>query len=146
VSAADSPLKQKFLVGTLPCLIKFTVSNEYSWVRDKIISYKITVTPPSGTSLLQSRRARATTSLAMVQEDVKKEMPKLDSLRSQKLKLEQEVATMSKELEAKKKALQAAALAEKNLLERKTLRLEQERLLKERLQHGWADEKSVKGK
>jgi hypothetical protein len=141
VSAADSPLTQKFLVGTLPCLIKFTFSNEYSWVRDKIVSYKITVTPPSGGSLLQSRRARATTCLAMVQDDIKKEMPKLDALREQKLTLSQEVAAMINALEEKKKVLQEASMAEQSLLERTTLRTVQERLLKERLKSGWADEK-----
>ena len=145
VSSDDSPLKQKFLVGTIPCLIKFSFSNDYSWMREKLVSYKITVTPPSKESLLQSRRSRASTCLKAVQTDLKEQLPKLEAVQSTKKELQAEVEKLQKHLQERQKALEEATAEEKALKERKALRLEQERLLNERLKSGWKDEAALNG-
>eukprot|EP00977_Amphora_coffeiformis_P016584 scaffold5169_cov172-Amphora_coffeaeformis.AAC.15 len=145
VSSDDSPLKQKFLVGTIPCLIKFSFTNDYSWMREKLVSYKITVTPPSKESLLQSRRSRASTCLKAVQADLKQQFPKLEAVQATKKGLQAEVEKLQKQLQEKQKALEEATAEETFLKERKALRLEQERLLNERLKSGWKDEAALNG-
>lgn len=143
MQAEDSPLKQKFLVGTIPCLIKFTFRNDYSWMREKLVSYKITVSPPSKESLVQSRRSRANTCLKVVQDDMKRELPRLDGLQKQKTEMQAAIEKLQKELAEKQKALEVATKEEAWLKERKALRMEQERLLNERLKSGWKDEAVV---
>ena len=136
-------MKQKFLVGTIPCMIKFTFTNDYSWMREKLVSYKITVTPPSKESLLQSRRSRASTCLKVVQAEMKKEVPRLEEVQKKKKALETNVENLKKQLEEKQKELEDAAKEETFLKERKALRTEQERLLNERLKSGWKDEAAL---
>ena len=145
MTSEESPLKQKFLVGTIPCLIKFSFTNDYSWMREKLVSYKITVTPPSKESLLQSRRSRASTCLKVVQAEMKKELPRLEGVQKQKKSLETELESLKKQLEKKQKELEEATKEETLLTERKALRTEQERLLNERLKSGWKDEKALNG-
>lgn len=127
-------------MGTVPCLIHFDFGNEYSWMREKIISYKITVTPPSRESLAAGRRRRATACLKAVEDDLSTASTRLVAASLQKNALQQEVAILMKELEEKKKAWQVAEKEEAWLKERKSLRLEQQKLLKQRLDNGWADE------
>mmetsp|Transcript_829 Transcript_829/g.1103 ORF Transcript_829/g.1103 Transcript_829/m.1103 type:complete len:293 (+) Transcript_829:191-1069(+) len=142
--ANESPLTQKFLVGAVPCLIQFLFSNEYSWMREKVISYKITVTPPSSDHLTAGRRRRATACLAAVQADLGTAQNRLDAAQSQKMKLQDEVAELMKLLEEKKKSWQVSLKEEEWLTQRTNLRMEQERLLVERLEEGWPDEKKDK--
>ena len=115
-------------------------------MREKLVSYKITVTPPSKESLLQSRRSRATTCLKVVQAEMKKELPRLEQVQKQTTTLEKDVENLKKQLEAKQKELEEATKEETFLKERKALRLEQERLLNERLKSGWKDEAALNGK
>ena len=144
LTASDSPLKQTFLVGTIPCMIKFSFSNDYSWMREKLISYKITVTPPSPQSVLESRRTRAATCLKVVQSDMQNVVPKIQSVQKKKAFLAKQVEELKKQLDEKQKDLEAATKEENTLKERKALREEQERLLNQRLKSGWEDE--AKGK
>ena len=109
-------------------------------MREKLVSYKITVTPPSKESLLESRRSRATTCLKVVQADMKKETPRLEAVQKQKTELDAQVKSLEKQLEEKKKELEAAKKEETTLKERKALRVEQEKRLNERLKNGWKDE------
>lgn len=141
--ADESPLTQKFLVGTVPCMIQFDFSNEYSWMREKVISYKITVTPPSRESLAAGRRRRAAACLKAVEDDLTTASSRLEAASLQKNTLQQEVSNLMKELEEKKKAWQVAEKEEAWLKERRALRLEQQKLLKQRLDNGWDDEKKV---
>ena len=138
--AEESPLTQKFLVGTVPCLLQFTFGNEYSWIREKIVSYKVTVTPPSRESLAASRRRRAAACLKAVEDDLSTASIRLEATIVQKAALQQEVARIMRELEETKKAWQVAEKEETWLKERKSLRLEQQKLLQQRLEKGWADE------
>lgn len=141
--ADESPLTQKFLVGTVPCLIQFDFGNDYSWMREKVVSYKITVTPPSRESLAAGRRRRATACLKAVEDDLSTASSRLEAASLQKTNLQQEVAKVMKELEEKKKAWQVAEKEEAWLKERKALRLEQQKLLKQRLDNGWEDEEAL---
>ncbi|KAL7560028.1 hypothetical protein ACA910_013519 [Epithemia clementina (nom. ined.)] len=141
LSASESPLTQKFLVGAVPCVIQFLFSNEYSWFREKQLSYKITVTPPSTESLTAGRRRRATACLKAVQEDLALAQQRLQATQSQKNSLQEELASMMALLEEKKKAWKVAEKEEEWLNLRTQLRKEQEKLLHDRLQNGWPDEK-----
>lgn len=137
-------MTQKFLVGTVPCVIQFLFSNEYSWFREKQLSYKITVTPPSTEHLTIGRRRRATACLKAVQDDLVSAQQRLQVAQSQKQTLQDEVATMTALLEEKKKAWKEAEDEEKWLTLRTQLRQEQENLLQDRLQKGWPDEEESK--
>jgi predicted nucleic acid-binding Zn-ribbon protein len=112
-------------------------------MREKIVSYKITVTPPSKESLAASRRRRAQACLKAVEVDLQTAVSRLDAASQQKELLEEEVARLAKELEEKKKAWQVAEKEETWLKERKALRLEQQKLLRQRLKNGWPDEEPM---
>jgi chromosome segregation ATPase len=133
-------------VGTVPCLIQFAFDNEFSWMREKVVSYKITVTPPSKDSLGAGRRRRAQACLKAVDDDLKTAVTRLDAATTQKISLEGEVAKLMQELAEKKKSWQVAEKEEAWLKERKALRMEQLKLLGERLENGWEDEKELNGK
>lgn len=140
VESAQCPLTQKFLVGSVPCLINFKFDNEFSWMREKVVSYKITVTPPSRDSLHGGRRRRAKACVKAVGEDLKSAEQRLEGASQQKNRLTDKIEKMQKELEEKKKSLQVATKEESWLKERVTLRQEQCRLLNNRLTLGWDDE------
>jgi hypothetical protein len=145
VQASESPVTQKFLVGTVPCLLQFDFGNAFSWMREKVVSYKITVTPPSRDSLAAGRRRRAQACLKAVEDDLKTASSRLDAATLQKTTLHEEVGKRMKELEEKKKAWQVAEKEEAWLKERKALRVEQQKLLKHRLVNGWSDEDGLNG-
>ena len=125
-------------------MLQFDFTNEYSWMREKIVSYKITVTPPSRESLAAGRRRRATACLKAVDDDLQTAKSRLVTTTIQKNSLYQEVTKLSKALEDAKKAYTVAEKEEIWLQERKTLRLEQQKLLKQRLTKGWPDEVALK--
>lgn len=141
MDSSQCPLTQKFLVGSVPCLINFTFDNEYSWMREKIITYKITVTPPSKDSLLAGRRRRAKSCMKAVDEDLKSAEQRLEAATQQKASLETDIESLQKELEEKKRSLQVATKEETWLKERVELRQDQRKLLTSRLAQGWEDEK-----
>ena len=123
-------------------MLVFEVDNSYSWLREKIVSYRITVTPPSAEILMSGRRRRAKACQTVVEEDWSLAQERLAATLSQKKTLEQEVAKLEKELEEKKKSLEVAEKEEKWLINRVKLRKEQKELLKKRLTEGWEDERS----
>jgi uncharacterized protein YPO0396 len=133
-------LTQKFLVGAVPCQLNFLFQNNYSWMREKTVSYKITVTPPSREALQAGRRRRAQACLQAVSEDLQTAVQRLDAASAQKNSLQKDVQQLMQELAEKKKACQVAEKEEAWLIERKALRLEQQKLLNERLEKGWPDE------
>jgi hypothetical protein len=104
--ATAAPVNGKFLVGNSPCLINFKFSNDYSWMREKVISYKITVTPPSKEALAVGRRRRAKACLKAVEDDLKSAEKRLTSTSHQKSTLEAELLALQKQLEEKKKSLE----------------------------------------
>jgi Fic family protein len=123
-------------------MLVFEVDNSYSWLREKIVSYRITVTPPSAEILMSGRRRRAKACQTVVEEDLSSAQERLAATLSQKKTLEQEVAKLKKELEEKKKSLEVAEKEEKWWINRVKLRKEQKELLKKGLTEGWEDERS----
>lgn len=109
-------------------------------MREKVISYRVTITPPSKESLAAGRQRRAKACLTAVDEDMKGAKQRLQAATQQKSALASEVERLAKELEEKKKSLQVASKEESWLLERVALRKEQQRLLTDRLTNGWDDE------
>lgn len=140
VDSTQSPVTQKFLVGTVPCLVNFKFDNGYSYLREKVISYKVTVTPPSKDSLAAGRQRRAKSCLKAVDDDVKSAQQRLQAATQQKGKLAKDVERMAKEYAEMKKSLQVASKEETWLKERVALRKEQQKLLNSRLTNGWNDD------
>jgi hypothetical protein len=141
-AAADSPVTQKFLVGTTPCLLRFTFDNTFSWVREKHVTYKITVTPPSRESLLDGRRRRATSCLKAINEDLMAAESRHTATMSDAKKLTTSVKQLERQLHDAQLALAVTIREEESLQQRKTLRLQQQTLLQQRLDNGWEDEKA----
>jgi len=130
----------KFLVGSVPCALIFIFDNEYSWVREKLISYKITICPPSKDIISAGRRRRATSALKTLQGDKASASSRLSKASAQKVTLSTEISRMEKELEEKKNSLEVATNEEEWLRKRVTLREDQEKMLNSRLNDGWEDE------
>jgi len=70
IQSHTNPVKGKFLVQTVPCMLVFAFDNSYSWMREKRITYTITVTPPSEDKHKENRRKLATKGLEEVLEDL----------------------------------------------------------------------------
>jgi hypothetical protein len=142
-AAADSPVTQKFLVGTTPCLLRFTFDNTFSWMREKHVTYKITVTPPSRESLLDGRRRRATSCLKAINEDLMAAESRHGATVADTKKLTSSVKQLERQLHDAQLALAVTIREEESLQQRKTLRLQQQTLLQQRLDNGWEDEKAT---
>lgn len=140
VDAHLAPVTGKFLVGSVPCLLKFTFDNEYSWMREKLISYRVTVTPPSAEVLLAGRRRRAKACQKAIEDDLTSAKQRLEAASTQKGSLQDQIAKLDKQLAEKKKSLEVVAKEESWLKTRVDLRVRQEGLLATRLTNGWADE------
>lgn len=106
----------------------------------KIISYKVTVTPPSKESLAAGRRRRAKACMHAVEEDMKSAEQRLEAATQQKTSLAKAIEKLANELEEKKKSLQGCQKEETWLKERVSLRKDQQKLLHQRLTAGWEDE------
>lgn len=123
-------------------MLVFSLDNEYSWVREKICSYRITVTPPSPEVLMSGRRRRAKACVTAVSTDLNSAQQRLKATVQQKNALEVEVKKLQEQLEEKKKSLSVAEQEEKWLVTRVGLRKKQQELLQTRLTEGWEDEPS----
>ena len=130
-------------MGTVPCLINFKYENDYSWFREKVVSYKVTVTPPSKESLRAGRRRRAKACLKAVEEDLKSALKRLSSASQQGVALQSEIEALQKQLDEKKKSIQVVLTEEKWLKDRVSLRNEQRELLNQRMSQGWTDENNL---
>ena len=134
------PVTGKFLVGTVPCALIFTFDNEYSWFREKKVTYKITITPPTRDNIIAGRRRRAKSALATVTQDHESASTRLDRTSEKRGALVQEVERLEKELEEKKKSLGVLEKEEGWLKKRVNLREVQIELLTNRMEKGWEDE------
>ena len=134
----------KFLVGTVPCLLQFKFDNEYSWMREKVVTYKVTITPPSKETLISGRRRRAEACKRAVEGDLKSADDRLDKAQDQKASLQKELDALKKQLEQKQKSLKVIETEEKWLQERVARRKDQHKLLQQRMDQGWEDESEVK--
>lgn len=136
------PVTGKFLVGSVPCALIFSFDNEFSWFREKRVTYKITVTPPKTENIIKGRRLRAKKALEVVNKDKKEMEEKYEMATTKRTELEKEVKKLEAELEEKKKSLDVVSTEEKWLEKKQVVRAEQIKLLNKRLQKGWGDEKS----
>ena len=137
------PVTGKFLVGSVPCALIFSFDNEYSWFREKRVTYKITVTPPRTTNIIKGRRLRAKKALEVVTNDKKEIEERYETAVSERSSLEKEVNKLEKEIEEKKKTLAKTAREESWLEKKRSVRSEQIKMLNQRLKKGWADEKAA---
>ena len=140
VDSHISAVTGKFLVGTVPCLLKFEFDNSYSMFREKILSYRISVTPPSLETLMGGRRRRAKAVSKTVVDDLMSAKARLSSATSQKESLETGITKLEALLEEKKKALETVMKEEDWLQKRVELRAAQQTILEKRLDEGWPDE------
>lgn len=130
----------KFLVGIVPCALIFTFDNEYSWFREKKITYQITVQPPTIANIVSGRKQRANTAVKVVYQDRIKAEERLEIVSEKRQEFVQEVERLEKELDEKKKSLGVVEKEEDWLNKRVQLRNVQEDLLNRRLTNGWEDE------
>mmetsp|Transcript_5008 Transcript_5008/g.7059 ORF Transcript_5008/g.7059 Transcript_5008/m.7059 type:complete len:337 (-) Transcript_5008:173-1183(-) len=144
VESHISTVTGKFLVGAVPCMLVFSFDNEYSWFREKLLTYRITVSPPSQDVIMAGRRRRARACHKTVTDDLKSAQNRLDKAQSQKSSLQREIDRLQKAMDELKKSLDVAETEEKWLVTRVELRKEQERLLSTRLSDGWDDEEKNK--
>lgn len=141
-AAESSPLSQKFLVGSVPCLLTFRWDNGFSWMREKVVSYHITVTPPNRESVIKGRRRRAIPCLKAVQDDLQELKVQIQNVTTDKEEKRKRVEKLKKQLEEAEENLQTVEKEETMLVEREALRKEQEKHLLQRVEKGWPDEKA----
>jgi septal ring factor EnvC (AmiA/AmiB activator) len=144
VDASKEPITGKFLVGSVPCLIQFQFDNDFSWMREKVVSYKVTVTPPSLQTLAAGRRRRAKACLKAVTEDCQAVETRYQAASDQRTMLESELEQLKLEIVQKEKSLKSAMEEERFCQDRVGLRQEQIKLLQGRLENGWDDESEWK--
>ena len=137
------PVVGRFLVGCVPCAIVFSFDNEYSWFREKKVSYRITVTPPSKENVFAGRRRRSKAAFKVIMDDQASLEGRLTKTSTQRSGLAAEIARMEKELAEKRKSFDVAANEEEWLNDRVGLRKTQEEMLRTRLDIGWDDEKET---
>jgi len=135
------PVTGKFLVGSVPCALVFSFDNEYSWFREKKVTYKITVTPPKEENIVKGRRLRAKKALEVVTKDCKEMDERYATAANQRSELEAEVKKLEKEIQEKKKSLEVVSTEEPWLEKKRGVRNEQIKALKSRIKNGWKDEK-----
>mmetsp|Transcript_12727 Transcript_12727/g.18501 ORF Transcript_12727/g.18501 Transcript_12727/m.18501 type:complete len:331 (+) Transcript_12727:99-1091(+) len=140
VDSHQKAITGRFLVGSVPCALIFTFDNEYSWFREKKITYKIKITPPSIESVAKGRRARARSALDVVKGDKMSAESRLGRVSTEHVTLLQLIDSIEKELEEKRKSLGVIEKEEHWLKDRVELRIVQENLLTRRLADGWEDE------
>ena len=136
------PVTGKFLVGSVPCALVFSFDNEFSWFREKKVTYTITVTPPTVENVITGRRLRAEKALEVVKKDKIEMDERCETAAQKRAELEDAIIRLEKELTEKKKSLDVIAKEEKWLEKKLDIREEQISMLSQRLQNGWADEKS----
>lgn len=134
------PCTGKFLVGTVPCVLMFTFDNSYSWVRQKEVTYKIIVTPPSKENLMLGRRRRANAAIKSVREDLLNAENRLSTAEKEKATLKDIVEKLEKELFKQKAGYDAVSEEVEMLNKRVTLRNTQSSMLSDRIDNGWKDE------
>mmetsp|Transcript_2339 Transcript_2339/g.4979 ORF Transcript_2339/g.4979 Transcript_2339/m.4979 type:complete len:284 (-) Transcript_2339:243-1094(-) len=136
------PVTGKFLVGSVPCALIFSFDNEYSWFREKRVTYKITVTPPLTENVVKGRRLRAKKALEVVIKDNQEMEDRYETATQKRTEVEAEVKKLEKELAEKKKSLDVVTTEETWLEKKRAVRAEQIEMLNTRLEKGWDDEKS----
>jgi len=140
VDSNVAPVIGRFLVLSVPCALVFTFDNEYSWFREKSISYRITITPPDLKHLVHARKVRAKIALQHLLEDKQTTEKRLEIIASKRTSLLEEIELLEREMAEKRKTLHAMTSEEEGLIQRITLRRLQEEEIEKRKQKNWVDE------
>ena len=86
--------------GSTPCTLQFRFENTYATLLEKVnLSYKIRVTPPPLTVLMEGRRRRATACLRALEEDHKNILQRLGLAETDRTALQEEVITIERQIE-----------------------------------------------
>jgi len=144
ISRVDShiePVTGKFLVGSVPCALIFAFDNEYSWFREKRVTYKIVVTPPKIADVINGRRLRAKKALEVVTNDGRDLDVGLKSTSSRLAETRIEVERLERALADARVALRELTGEEEALVRKYDVRSAQIKMLTDRLENGWDDEK-----
>merc|ERR1711862_910095 len=105
VESHVEPVTGKFLVGSVPCALVFTFDNEFSWFREKRVTYEITVTPPKAENIMRGRRLRAKKALETVEKDAGELKEEHESAERKRAALKADIKRLKEELAEKKKLL-----------------------------------------
>ena len=135
------PTTGKFLVGSVPCALVFAFDNEYSWFREKRVTYKIVVTPPKVEDVISGRRLRARRALETVMADVRDIDEERASTSTKRVETREEVERLERALVDARIALAELASREDMLIRKSEVRSRQIDMLEHRLKNGWDDEK-----
>jgi len=90
--------------GSVPCTLNFKFENKFSWITE--VSYKIRVIPPSAELLAEGRRRRASASMQALDNDIGETNMKLNEIYNQGSALQNEVDTLSQQVEYMENNLQ----------------------------------------
>jgi hypothetical protein len=142
VNSHLEPITGKFLVGSVPCALIFSFDNEYSWFREKKVSYKITVSPPRMENVIRGRRLRAQKALEVLTREKEEVTTKHQLVASKRSELEAKVAYLTKTLAETQTSLEEIVEKESVLEKKRNVREEQIKLLNLRLEKGWEDERA----
>jgi hypothetical protein len=142
VNSHLEPITGKFLVGSVPCALIFSFDNEYSWFREKKVSYKITVSPPRMENVIRGRRLRAQKALEVLTREKEEVTTKHQLVASKRSELEAKVAYLRKTLAETQTSLEEIVEKESVLEKKRSVREEQIKLLNLRLEKGWEDERA----
>jgi len=135
-----TPVSNRFLIGSVPCLITFCFENEYSYFREKVVSYKVIVKPPALETLKAGRRHRAQACLKAIEDDTKISMKSLEKTKTNMSTLQNEIDELQRQLEEYKLRFHTMEKEEKTLTDKIELRTIQSKELTQRLEYGWEDE------
>ena len=135
------PVTGKFLVGSVPCALVFAFDNEYSWFREKRLTYKIVVTPPRVEDVVVGRRLRARKALETVTADVRDMREELTTTSTGKVETGKEVERLERALADAREELAKLTIREGALVKKIDVRSRQIDMLENRLKNGWDDEK-----
>ncbi len=116
VDSGDGPITGSFVVTEAPVTVLLSFDNNYSWLRSKVLSYSVTIKPPSESVTHGARLERIKAGLDNARVDRSSALMRLDKVVEQGAKLSDEIARMEIEIEQKRVAL-AEAEKEKIVLE-----------------------------
>ena len=99
--------------GSVPCTLNFKFENKFSWITE--VTYKIRVIPPSTELLVSGRRRRATACMQALDNDIGQTNMKLNEVYSQGEILQNEIDTLTRQMQYMENNLQQSRDEEWNI-------------------------------
>jgi hypothetical protein len=116
-----------------PCTLLLVFQNHYSWFNTKLLSYSVTVRPPSKGSILEKHRLAMTSALEGVEQDLKSAEVRLSRVQDTSKLVITEISRLQSLINEKQGSLNIAAAEEKHLLERVGFRRKQVEGIRDRM-------------